>query len=103
VSQAPPPTRLSVPRERVPEPIGRSALAREADLRLEDAAATGSTFELVVVLRGTVHRLPGHSEALWRVRLPGGHYRVVSAESIVALTPVKKTGSETARAFGSRR
>ena len=50
------------------------------------------TLELVVVLRGTVHRRRGYPRPLWRVRLLDGHYRVVSAESIVAATPVKKEG-----------
>jgi hypothetical protein len=102
LSQGAPPTRLSAPRERVPEPIGCGPLAREANLRLEAAAATGKTFELVVVLRGTLHRLRNHPDEMWRVRLPDGHYRVVSADSIVAVTPVKKPASETPRAFSPR-
>jgi hypothetical protein len=71
------------------EPIGRAPVVREVDSRLEEAAATGKTLELIVVLRGTVHRRRGHPRPLWRVRLPDGHYRVVSPESIVAATPVK--------------
>jgi hypothetical protein len=71
------------------EPIDRSRVVRDVDARLEDAAATGKTVELIVVLRGTVHRRPGHPRPVWQVRLPDGHYRVVSAESVVAATPVK--------------
>src|SRR5690348_15937441 len=81
------------PREGVLEPIARSHLVRDVDARLEDAAATGKTVELVVVLRGTVHRRRGHPWPLWCVRLQDRHYRVVSAESIVAMTPVKKEGT----------
>jgi hypothetical protein len=74
------------------EPINRTPVVWEVDSRLEDAAATGKTLELLVVLRGTVHRRWGQPGPMWRVRLPDGHYRVVSAESIVAATPVKKKG-----------
>jgi len=67
-----------------------AALAQDAASRLAEAEASGKTFELVVVLRGTVHRRPGPGRPLWHVRLPDGHYRVVSADSIVAATPVKE-------------
>jgi hypothetical protein len=77
-------------RDDVPEAIDRAPFARDVDLRLEDAAATGRTLELVVVMRGTVHRRRGYPRPLWRVRLLDGHYRVLSSESIVAATPVKK-------------
>ena len=75
------------------EPIDRTLVVRDVDARLEDAAATGKPLELIVVLRGTVCRRRGHPRALWRVRLLDGHYRVVSADSIVAATPVKKEGN----------
>jgi hypothetical protein len=75
------------------EPIDRDHVVRDVDARLEDAAATGGTIELIVVLRGTLHRRAGQPRPVWQVRLPDGHYRVVSAESIVAATPVKKDGA----------
>jgi hypothetical protein len=87
------PTSASTPGSRsASEPIDHGCVVRDVDVRLEDAASTGKTLELVVVLRGTVHRRRGHARPLWRVRLPDGHYRVVSPESIVAATPVKKEG-----------
>ena len=70
--------------------IDGSRVVRDVDSRLEEAAASGKTLELIVVLRGTVHRCRDQPRPLWRVRLPDGHYRVVSAESIVAATPVEK-------------
>ena len=79
----------------VPTPTGTTPVFRDVDARLEQAAATGETLELVVVLHGTVHRRRGYPRPLWRVRLHDGHYRVVSAESIVATTPSRKKGSAT--------
>jgi hypothetical protein len=81
------------PREGAGELIDRTLVVRDVDARLEDAAATGETLELIVVLRGTVCRRRGHARTPWRVRLLDGHYRVVSADSIVAATPVKKEGN----------
>jgi hypothetical protein len=89
-SHAEPLTGTAGPHEGVLEPTDRTPLVRDVDARLEDAAATGKTVELVVVLRGTVHRRRGQPRPLWSVRLPDGRYRVVSAEAVVAATPVKK-------------
>ncbi len=62
-----------------------------AEARLGDAAERGVVTELVLVLRGTVHRLrgPGGMNGLWRVQLRDGHHRIVSAESVIAITPIR--------------
>ena len=67
------------------------------DVRLSDAAETGTVLELIVVLRGTVHPWGGPRQGLWRVRLPDGHHRLFSAEAVLAATPVKKPSAPAQR------
>ena len=91
-----------IERRRAPAPSAATASTPRApvhdwsvDARLADAAESGAVVEVVVVLRGTVHPWDGHTRGLWRLRLRDGHYRVFSAQSLVALTPVKPDGSPT--------
>jgi hypothetical protein len=78
-------------------PVDIAAAPRASETRLADAAATSAVFEIVVVLRGTVHRRAGHPADLWRVRLPNGRYGVFSADSVIAVTPVAKLTTASAR------
>ena len=50
--------------------------------RLADAAATGETVELILVLRGKVR--PAHGKNRWRIRAEGRHVVTFRAESVVA-------------------
>ena len=68
-----------------------SALCDRVDVeaRLLDVAASDAVTELVVVLRGTVRQCRGPGRDLWRVRLGDGHHRIVSTQSVIAVTPVR--------------
>ena len=50
--------------------------------RLADAAATGETLELILVLRGKVRPAPGKSR--WRIRVEGRRVVTFGAEAVVA-------------------
>ena len=58
--------------------------------RLADAAETGSTLEVIVVLRGRVRR--GSRPGRWRMRLSGGGVATFTADAAVAVTPVARRG-----------
>jgi hypothetical protein len=73
------------------------ASTRAPEAWLVDAAARGDVLEIVVVLRGKVQRRSGDPAGLWRVRLPDGHYRVFSPDSVIAATPIAKRAAARAR------
>ena len=62
----------------------------ELEGRLADAAETGSTLEVIVVLRGHVRR--GSRPGRWRMRLTGGGLATFTADAVVAVTPVARRG-----------
>ena len=74
----------------------------DVEARLLAVSDSEVTTELVVVLRGTVRPWYGSGRKLWRVRLADGHYRVVSAESVLAVTPVRQ-GAPSLLLAASRR
>lgn len=82
-------------------PVAPVPVVPNVNAQLADAEANNRTLELVVVLRGTVHRRRGDPPWVWHLRLPDGHYRVISAESVIAATPAKdqRTVHEAARRF----
>jgi hypothetical protein len=59
--------------------------------RLTEAAASGETLELILVVRGKVK--PGPRGARWRVRLEAGDLLTFRADSVVAVTPVARARS----------
>ena len=61
----------------------------DVEARLFDVAIDDAEAELVVVLRGTVRPWGGPGRGLWRVQLEDGHHRIVSAQSVVAVTRVR--------------
>jgi hypothetical protein len=69
---------------------------RDVETRLLDVATSDTVTELVVVLRGTVRRCRGAQRGLWRVQLGDGHRRIVSTESVIAITPVTAGASSLA-------
>ncbi len=56
--------------------------------RLAQAAETGETFELVLVLQGKVRSAPRAGR--WRLLLDGRHVVTFRAESVIAATPVRR-------------
>jgi len=60
------------------------------EARLLDVAASNAVAEIVIVLRGRVRPWRGAGRGLWRVRIGDGHHRIVSSQSVIAVTPVKK-------------
>src|SRR5262249_25403457 len=60
------------------------------EARLLDVATSDSVAEIVIVLRGRVRPWRGAGRGLWRVRIADGHHRIVSTQSVIAVTPVKK-------------
>ena len=79
-----------------------AALAQDAASRLAEAEASGKTFELVVVLRGTVHRRPGPGVLYfeqWSTEHPGTWPGVVAhpdaaGKPVKAIEPVTTEGAE---------
>jgi hypothetical protein len=61
----------------------------DVEARLFDVAINEAEAELVVVLRGTVRPWGGPGRGLWRVQLEDGHHRIVSAQSVIAVTRVR--------------
>ena len=74
----------AVPR-RAPAPCERV----DVEARLFDVAINDAEAELLVVLRGTVRPWGGPGRGLWRVQLEDGHHRIVSAQSVIAVTRVR--------------
>jgi hypothetical protein len=75
-------------------PIPRSMSdGADAEAKLRDVADTNTAAELVVVLRGTVRRWGGRGSGLWVVRLPDGKRRIVSSDSVVAVTRARAASS----------
>jgi len=72
-------------------PLRRPAPCERADVeaRLFDVAINDTEAELLVVLRGTVRPWGGPGRGLWRVQLDDGHHRIVSAQSVIAVTRVR--------------
>ena len=58
------------------------------DARLAEAAMSGETIELILVLRGKV-KAPARA-GRWRIRTRGQRLLSFSAESVIAATPVAK-------------
>jgi hypothetical protein len=58
------------------------------DGRLAQAAETGETLELILVLRGRVRRAPRAGR--WRMRMSGGGFVTFTAETVVAATAVPR-------------
>jgi len=58
------------------------------DGRLAQAAETGETLELILVLRGRVRRATRAGR--WRVRMIGGGFVTFTAETVVAATAVPR-------------
>jgi hypothetical protein len=73
------------------EPRRPAAPCERADVeaRLFDVAINDAEAELLVVLRGTVRPWGGPGRGLWRVQLDDGHHRIVSAQSVIAVTRVR--------------
>jgi hypothetical protein len=72
-------------------------MGKEVDLtavntRLAEAADTGQTIEVILVVRGKVRPVGGADRRRWRMRVDGDHVLTFRAESVVAATPVAKTG-----------
>src|SRR5262249_7535540 len=61
----------------------------DVETRLFDLAINDTEAELLVVLRGTVRPWGGPGRGLWRVQLEDGHHRIVSAQSVIAVRPVR--------------
>jgi hypothetical protein len=59
------------------------------EARLLDVAASDAVAEIVIVLRGRVRPWRGAGRGLWRVGIGDGHHRIVSTQSVIAVTPVK--------------
>jgi TolB-like protein len=72
----------------MPETTARHVDASSIDARLLDAAETGETLEVILVLRGTVRRASGKDRVRWRMRLNGRHMVTFPADAVVAATPV---------------
>jgi hypothetical protein len=60
------------------------------EARLLDVAASDAVAEIVIVLRGRVRPWRGTGRGLWRVGIGDGHHRIVSTNSVIAVTPVQK-------------
>lgn len=90
----PVPVRTTSPRVTSPGTASFDAVvpSRAPEAWLVDAAASGEDWELVVVLRGKVQY-----RGSWRVRLPDGHYRVFSPDTVIAATPRAKRGAPRPR------
>ena len=73
---------------RPPAPSLCDRVAVEA--RLLDVAATDAVAEIVIVLRGTVRSWRGPGLGLWRIQIGDGHHRIVSSQSVISVTPMKK-------------
>ena len=58
------------------------------EARLAQAAETGETLELILVLRGRVRR--STRAGRWRVRMIGGGFATFTAETVVAATGVPR-------------
>ena len=58
------------------------------DARLAEAAISGETIELILVLRGKVK--PPARAGRWRIRTRGQRVLSFSADSVIAATPVAK-------------
>ncbi len=67
------------------------------EARLLDVASSDAVAELVVVLRGTVRPCRGQGPSLWRVHLGDGHHRVVSTQSVIAVTPLRTPATSRTR------
>ena len=68
--------------------IARDVLPATVDARLAQAAESGETLEVILVLRGRVRRAAGGRR--WRVRLTDGGVLTFSAETVVAATSVRR-------------
>jgi hypothetical protein len=73
----------------VPSPTPALCDRVAVEARLLDVANSDAVAELVVVLRGTVRPWRGRGRGLWRVQLGDGQHRVVSSQSVIAVTPVR--------------
>jgi hypothetical protein len=72
---------------------GRDVDLGAAHARLVEAAQTGASVEVILVVRGRVRpvRAPGGA-VRWRVRGEGDHVLTFRAESVVAATPLPSAG-----------
>jgi hypothetical protein len=64
--------------------------ASAINARLAQAAASGETLEVILVLRGSLR--PGRGSGRWRIRAEGGGVLTFRAEAVVAATPVARAG-----------
>jgi len=62
--------------------------ASVAQSRLLDAAETGQTLELVLVVRGRVRPARRGKQSLWSVHPTGGRVLTFSADCVLAATPL---------------
>jgi hypothetical protein len=60
--------------------------------RLAEAAETGETVEVILVVRGKIRAVRGADRRRWRLRVDRDHVLTFRAESVVAATPVKRNG-----------
>jgi len=69
----------------------------DVENRLLDVAANQTMAEFIVVVRGTIRPWRERGRGLWRVQLPDGQHRVVSTESVLAVTPLSRRARLVAR------
>jgi hypothetical protein len=64
----------------------------EVNARLVEAAEAGHTVEVILVVRGKVRPVRGPDRRRWRMRMDGDHVLTFRADSVVAATPLPRSG-----------
>ena len=71
-------------------PTGTEIDLAAVNQRLAEAAESGQTMEVILVVRGTVRPVRGTDRRRWRMRIDGDHVLSFRADAVVAATPVPK-------------
>jgi hypothetical protein len=76
---------------------GRDLDLSAVNARLVEAAESGQTVEVILVVRGRIRPVRGADRRRWRMRVDRDHVLTFHAESVVAATPVPCASSPRAR------
>jgi hypothetical protein len=89
---SPPSTAITASRGEAMNTNGKDNNVSVVNARLAEAAETGETVEVILVVRGKLRAVRGADRRRWRLRVDRDHVLTFRAESVVAATPVKRNG-----------
>ncbi len=67
---------------------GKQGDVSAVNARLAEAAETGQTVEVILVVRGKIRPVRGADRRRWRMRVDSDHVLTFRADTVVAATPV---------------